>query len=76
MSAFETAELPFVTIGNRQALARRALAGDPAIQAFVLRFSACFAWEDDERDCLIFYPEGDAPEELRPAAGQLLRQSL
>ena len=58
MSAFETIEVPFIQVGNRQCLIKKQLMEDPRLQEFINRFPTCF-----ERDpcCEVYwyYPDGD-----------------
>jgi hypothetical protein len=57
--AFETVEVPFITVGNHQVLTAEQLANAPWLEDFVKRFPTCFEWHP-VADYLIFYPDGDA----------------
>lgn len=52
---YETVAVPFLTIGNHQALTRKQLDDHPWLKDFVERFRHCFR-EDDYRQLLIYEP--------------------
>lgn len=60
VAKFETAEIPFQTVGNRQCLTGLQLMQEPWLQDFVNRFPACFEYAVN-MDVVLFYPDGDAP---------------
>lgn len=60
MPKFETVDVPFHTFGNRQVLTGLQLVQEPWLKEFVDQFPHCFEAECN-RDILIFYPDGDAP---------------
>jgi len=57
---FTTAEVPFITDGNRQILTGTQLVEEPWLADFVKAFPHCFEHEIN-RDYLVYYPDGDAP---------------
>jgi hypothetical protein len=61
MSDYETIEIPFIELGNRQALTGLQLMELPWLRDFVDRFPNCFE-AIPYMDVLIYYPEGDAPK--------------
>lgn len=58
--AYETVEIPFVTIGNRQALTERQTYELPWLMEFIRRFPKCFEYSDLNQ-AYLYYPDGDAP---------------
>lgn len=57
---YETVAVPFQLRGNRQVLTSMQLLEMPWLREFVAAFPRCFGYEPHS-DCLVFYPEGDAP---------------
>jgi len=60
---FETVEIPFKTVGNRQILTSTQCVQDDFVMQFIEAFPACFEY-DHHWDCYIFYPDGDSPEPI------------
>jgi hypothetical protein len=52
-----TAEVPFIKVGDRRALTRRALAEQSELAQFVKRFAHCFE-VDPHTDLLLFLEHG------------------
>lgn len=61
MSEYQTAEIPFMKLGNRQVLTGLQMVEFPWLRDFVEQFPNCFE-ADPWMDLLIYYPEGDAPK--------------
>jgi hypothetical protein len=69
----ESVAVPFVTIGNRQALTYEQLFEHQWLMDFVRNFPTCFELHGGGIAAFIFWPEGDSPHPVRirwPAAGQ------
>jgi len=54
---YETVEVPFVTIGNHQAITRKQAAEMLWLVDFVSRFPACFEY-DINHELWVYYPDG------------------
>lgn len=57
MSAFEDVEVPFVVVGDKQALTDRQLAENAWLRNFVAAFPQCFQ-RDDAACAYYFYKDG------------------
>jgi hypothetical protein len=57
---FQSVEVPFVTVGNRQVLTAMQVVESPWLADFIKRFPSCFE-ADIRMDCWVYYPDGDAP---------------
>ena len=60
MTKFETVEVPFQTVGNRQVISTLQCVRDDWIMQFVEGFPSCFEY-DPAADVYVYYPDGDSP---------------
>lgn len=57
MSRYENAAVPFVLVGNKQALTDKQLAEQPWLSEFMQCFAHCFE-RSEAMQCFFFYSDG------------------